>query len=86
MKKTSTKVTFRKFKHEDDGSGGDIIAVFPDMKCDVRGGLNSYMHLGQHCACSADIVLWTDPATEAEYGDLLQELRNVGYDDLKVVA
>lgn len=74
-----TRVVFRIFP-----KGCGVIAVFPDEKWDAKGNLASYMHIGQHGACSPDIASITRPATEAQYAPLLQELQRVGYENIKV--
>lgn len=76
-----TPVIFRKF---DDG---DIIALFPTLPSDsdfVEVTCLSYMHIGQHCAASLEIISGTKPAKPNEYKDLLTELQSIGYSDLKV--
>lgn len=73
------KVVFRKC------ANGDIVAAFPEMAADADGNMTSYMHVGQHSACT---LAWlreeTVPATPAEYAKLEDELvRVVGY-NLKI--
>lgn len=62
-------------------SDGEVVAVMPY----VLGTNNSrtmacYVHTGQHSTCHADWVLEQAPANESEYGDLLNELKTIGYD------
>jgi hypothetical protein len=69
-----TKVIFRKLR-----IGGDVIAFFPE----VPGTWNpytceSYMHVGQHCASSAEVGD-TLPATPHDYVGLYRELQGLGY-------
>ena len=46
----------------------------------------SYMHVGQHGAADyADVIADTSPAQENEYKDLLNELKTIGYTDLRIV-
>lgn len=73
-------VIFRKY------SNGDIIALFPTVRADIRGFLcQSYMHIGQHGAADyRKVIDDTKPANEDEYSVLLQELRMIGYNDLTV--
>lgn len=74
------KVAFRKFDN------GDIIAIFPEIAWDNENNLMSYMHIGQHGACSPDLLNELTPATEAEYKDLLWELQEmVEYENIKVI-
>lgn len=70
-----TDVIFRKFPED-----GEIIALFPYDIYNHRGGINSYMHIGQHgeaeySACFKNAV----PAKENEYKDLKSELESLGY-------
>ena len=72
MDKEITKVIFRKFKD------GDVIAIFPKIKESDRY-LMSYMHVGQHGACSPTIANITKLATKKEYSALQKELKGIGY-------
>lgn len=74
-----TKVIFRKYKE------GDIIALFPQEPA-TRDGWEcmSYMHVGQHDGADPHLVHVTKHAAPEEYEPLLQELKSIGYDDLKV--
>ena len=78
-KKSITPVIFRKFPE------GDIIAMFPTIPGDMNPNTcSSYMSNGGHGAATIDLIYATKPVTEQEYKDLLQELINIGYDDLKI--
>ncbi len=72
--KHKTPVIFRMFKD------GDIIAIFP-----AQAGTNdvntcgSYMHIGQHSACSVDIASIARIAHVSEYRYLRKELEGLGY-------
>ncbi len=68
------KVVFRKF------NDGQVIALFPELPCDNRGNITSYMHIGQHAPASRFIVHDTKPANPEEYADLHAELLRIGYD------
>lgn len=70
---TVTRVTFRKFSDD-----GQILAVFPDST-ERNGDLNSYMFVGQHGPCDANLDAYTVPATEAEYASMKRELEGIGY-------
>lgn len=76
-----TKVVFRKWKND------DIIALFPNAPWSRSGcAITSYMHVGQHGAADyAGVIADTSPAQENEYKDLLNELKAIGYTDLRVV-
>jgi hypothetical protein len=68
------KVVFRKF------NDGQVIALFPELPCDDRGNITSYMHIGQHAPASRFIVHDTKPAKPEEYAALHAELLRIGYD------
>lgn len=73
------KVVFRKFKCD-----GDIIALFPQTL--YHRYVTSYMHEGQHG--NADYhhcIRMTKPATLKEYKPLLNELKSIGYGNLRIV-
>ena len=75
-----TKAVFRKW------NDGEVIALFPDDTNPNDGTVSSYMHIGQHGdADYGCVVCKTRPAMEAEYRDLLAELKAIGYTDLRVV-
>ena len=93
MKKSEiTRVIFRKFKKTKTDEGGDIIAVFPELKTGTLSlgyswyDVTSYMHLGQHGDCNWNAVLdITVPCKDrSEYIDLLRELKYIGYKNLKI--
>lgn len=68
MKKT--KVIFKELE-------GEVLAVFPEEICDSNGNINSYMHVGQHGACSPLLLEELHNATD--YTDLKEELESIGY-------
>lgn len=77
----SIKVMFRKCK-----DNGEIVAVFPYEIADFNNNVTCYAHIGQHGACSYEWVLTeTRAAKTEEYHDLAVELRNQGYDNLKII-
>ncbi len=46
----------------------------------AEGGVNSYMHLGQHGKADYQgLIQITTPATKEEFKDLKKELENNGY-------
>lgn len=50
------------------------------------GEVASYMHIGQHSAADYRyVVATTKPATKKESAELLNELRQVGYDNIRIV-
>ena len=72
------RVIFRKWK-----GCGDVIAFFPDQ---VDGPyIGSYQHIGQH-GNAAYPHPQTVAAKPQEYASLLSELRQIGYDDLRIVT
>jgi hypothetical protein len=76
--KAETPVIFRKFQ-------GDIIALLPTIPGSSEYDCMSYEHVGQHGGADPGMVMrMSKPAKPSEYADLLAELKQVGYDDLKV--
>ena len=77
----ATKVIFRKWEK------GEIIALFPDLPWSKNGGMvTSYMHMGQHGPADyAGVIAATTPAEQTEFGELLEELESLGYNDLQVI-
>ena len=72
-----TRVVFRVFTGR---NGGDLIALFPDLKGWGRGECDSYQHIGQHGAADYNsVILGSRPATEAEYAPLKAELEAAPY-------
>lgn len=76
-----TRVVFRRYFDE------QIIALFPDVPWSGRRDeITSYMHLGQHGAANyRHVVATTKPATKKESAGLLNELRQVGYNNIRVI-
>lgn len=68
-------VIFRTFRQ-----GGDVIALFPKLPGtnDPRT-CESYMHVGQHAACSVALASVARLATEQEAAPLRRELESLGY-------
>ena len=76
-----TPVIFRK---DTPSNGSDVFALFPTIE-GSPGHCTCYQHVGQHG--SADYihcVQTSKPATPTEYADLLAELVDYGYGDLKI--
>jgi len=74
-----TAVHFRKWDN------GDIIAIFPNEKADMRGNVMSYEHVGQHGGASPKLIRELKPAKPNEYAELKNELeKQIGY-KLKVL-
>jgi hypothetical protein len=81
---SETRVIFRIFKDRED-----VIAIFPDFKTGDRGQyVMSYMHVGQHGDADYHHLLnITKPAFLFEqYADLLEELKSIGYENIKVCS
>jgi len=59
----------------------DCFALFPELPSDEFGNFcTAYQHVGQHCAADYNgCIAQSDPATPAEYADLLKELERRGY-------
>ena len=71
------KIVFRREKD------GNILAVFGEKFTPYT--LAGYCHIGQHCAVGVQYYQnETVPATAGEYKNLLSELKNIGYNDLKI--
>lgn len=73
-----TLVLFRVYNKTADDEGGDVIAVFPEIP-ESNGCVSSYVHNGQHGACSRGVVDVTRPATPEEYAPLKRELEAEPY-------
>lgn len=71
-----TKVSFKMFKNE-------VIAIFPNEFYNERlygnSQLMSYMRVGQHSACSKDLLKCRN-AKSVQYEALKKELESLGYD------
>ena len=79
MKQTTIPVIFRKDKRDNE-----VVAFFPTMKSDL-GFVTIYAHNGQHCEGRVEYFLEeTTPVSKEEYTPLLNELRTIGYDNMKV--
>ncbi len=70
-------VVFRKWR---DGFG--TIALFPEIPADIHGiYCESYEHIGQHGGANYHgVIQQTVPVRPAEYADLAEELRIIGYE------
>lgn len=72
-------ILFRK-----DKDTKEIVAFLPE--CPVNyGNILCYMHIGQHSEASLQYYWDTVKATEEEYKPLLEELKNIIYDDILTV-
>jgi hypothetical protein len=73
--KFKTDVMFRVFPEDKK-----VIALFPHEIYNERGGINSYMHIGQHGEAEYSACIKNaKPAKENEYADLKNELESIGY-------
>lgn len=75
-KEPLTKVLFRVARDK----SREVCALFPSLAgtydpCTCQ----AYAHVGQHSSASVDYMRDTRPAKPAEYRDLAQELRGLGY-------
>lgn len=70
------KVVFKMLQDE-------VIAIFPDnlYSEELYGKtmVDSYMHIGQHSACSVELLNELQNASEEQYKDLKNELQTIGY-------
>ena len=61
----------------------EVIAIFPNNLYNEqlygKTMVDSYMHIGQHSACSVELIDELEDATEEQYKDLKNELENIGY-------
>jgi len=71
------------YVHEKEDSK-DIFAFFPKLVFDSNGNKTAYSHIGQHSGCCIDYVKESRKATESEYLPLLNELKSIGYNNLKI--
>jgi len=72
--------------------GDEVIAIFPNnLYSEVLYGntmVDSYMHIGQHSACSVELLDGLQDASEEQYKDLKIELEEIGYNldmDIKTI-
>jgi hypothetical protein len=72
----TTKVVFKMI-------GDEVIAIFPNnLYSEVLYGntmVDSYMHIGQHSACSVELIDELEDASFEQYKDLKIELEEIGY-------
>lgn len=77
----TTPVLFRMDKPKD---GGQAFALFPTIE-GSPGYCTCYQHVGQHSSAAYTLCIGDSRrATPEEYADLLAELVDYGYDDLKI--
>lgn len=62
-----------------------VTAVFPTLAGTNAHDMTCYARIGQHSSCSKAWYNTTKPACASEFADLLNELEQIGYDDLKIV-
>jgi len=76
---TNMKTTKVIFKIIDD----EVLAIFPNNLYNVllygKTMVDSYMHIGQHSACSIELLNDLEDASEDQYKDLKNELETIGY-------
>ena len=70
------KIVFKKDINHDN----EIIAFMPYDFINWQGDFTCYAHIGQHGACNYEYYKTCRNATKEEYKELLQELKNIGYD------
>ena len=72
----TTKVVFKMLQDE-------VIAIFPNnlYSEELYGKtmVDSYMHIGQHSACSVELLNELQNASAEQYKDLKNELQTIGY-------
>jgi hypothetical protein len=62
-----------------------VTAVFPTIPGGSEYGMTCYAHIGQHSSCGYAWYRTTKPAKAESLSDLFEELKRIGYDDLKIV-
>jgi hypothetical protein len=82
--------TLVKFLKNTDSEGyTDLFAYFPNLNANERlygsSQKQCYAEVDKHTTCSVDYAQESELASYDEYKDLLNELVNQGYDDLKVL-
>jgi|688.fasta_scaffold855315_2 hypothetical protein len=72
----TTKVIFKIIDDE-------VLAIFPNNLYNVllygNTMVDCYMHIGQHSACSVELIDELEDASEEQYKDLKIELEEIGY-------
>jgi len=72
----TTKVIFKIIDDE-------VLAIFPNNLYNEqlygKTMVDSYMHIGQHSACSIKLLNDLEDASEDQYKDLKNELETIGY-------
>lgn len=73
-----------------DNSFKEVNAVFPQLKYNKQmygnDVITCYTHIGQHSSICKDYIKEKcELATEHQYSNLLKELNDIGYTDLKVL-
>ena len=67
----------------------EVFAFFPQLNYNrVLYGNNfktSYARIGQHFACDVEYAKESRKATKDEYSELLAELKQIGYNNLKIL-
>lgn len=65
---------------------GEVFALFPTIP-GSPGCCTAYQHVGQHSSATYSLCIeMSRPATAKEFAPLLAELRQIGYNDLEVLA
>lgn len=62
-----------------------VTAIFPTIPGTNEYDMMCYAHVGQHSSCSIDWYYSTKPAKAKNIPALFEELKRVGYNDLKIV-
>jgi hypothetical protein len=70
-----------------DNESGEIVAIFPKDYWTTFSNdtVTCYAHNGQHSCAHIDWIKEQLPANEEEYKPLLNELRSIGYTDLRIL-
>lgn len=62
-----------------------LVAIFPYEIADLRGNVTCLTDIEGHSACARNYINRTKLCSETEEKDLLRTLKDVGYDNLKVI-
>lgn len=65
----------------------EVFALFPYLTENRANFLiQSYAHIGQHSGANYDYCIQTSkPAKPSDYNSLLEELKSIGYENIKVI-
>lgn len=81
--------TLVKFLVNEREDKDEVFAFFPQLNYNrvLYGNKlkTCYSRIGQHSACDVEYAKESREATKAEYSELLAELKQIGYNNLKIL-